>query len=281
MGCGIIINLYESIKKIISGGENSNSLKLDKDAGRSFFLKDVNLGELGSDYLNELISILVGWYRVRMPDNVFVKKGSDFLIDTHNVNYSNYKKMSFEQLLKRNSDLNLLKCKYRNDRIYSIGELSLKIYTVTGLFNNKEDKVCNIFIDRESGRITHIEGDNLLPNKIIDNYSNYTLHELLDLLSKGNVENLNYDSLIECAANRKNDLDARDKIIDTVCLELINSDDNDYGYYRALTFLKEIANFLELKFNSSYFNNFVEKIYSANKVEKKEKHKVKSRNIQH
>lgn len=280
MGCGIIINFFGSIKQFLNGDKKSIPLKIDEESSRTFFLKDITLGELDSEYLNELIDILVGWYRVRMPDSVFVKNGNNVFINKQNVSYKNYKKMSFEQLLKRNSDLYLLKCKYRSDRVYSKKELPLKIYTTTGFFNNKEDKVCTIVVNRENGKIIRIEGDNVLPEYIMDNYLNYTLHDILDLLNNEKIENLNYNSLIECVANRKKDLDARDQIIDTVCLELFDSDDKDYGYYRAFTFFKEITSFLDLKFNSNYLDNFGGKIYNI-KNDIKERHMVKSKKIQH
>lgn len=254
VGGGSIINLFASIKRFLNNDKGNNSLKLYKNSSKAFFLKNETLGRLNSDYLNELTKILIDWYRVRIPDSLFAKDGDNVYINKYNVSYNNYEKMDFKQLLKRNNDLYLLKCNYRDNSFFMNNELSLKIFTKTGIFNNKIDKICTIFADRENGIITRIEGDYLLPYDVIVNCSNYNLEKLLKLLDINHIDSFNYDSLINCVANRRNDVNTRNKIINTVCLELFNSSEYDYGYYRALLFLKEISTFLELDVDINHLN---------------------------
>ena len=165
-----MISLFEGIKKYLPGSKNSknkNSLKLQK---KNFFIKDDTLAKLSHHDVNELANVLVSWYKVRMPDGIFMKDENDIVINKNDVSYKNYVSMSFDELLKRNTSLSLLKCSYRNGSPYDKGTLVLEIFTTKGLLKNKKDKICRILADRNSGKIIGIEGDYLLPDTLNKNY---------------------------------------------------------------------------------------------------------------
>ena len=274
MGCGIMINLFDGINKYLNKHKNSdkkNSLKLQKK--KNFFVKNDTLAQLNHNEINDLTHVLVSWYKIRMPDSIFMNKDNNVAINKDDVAYINYVKMTFDELLRRNNSLNLLKCNYRLDSPYERGTLVLKLFTTTGFLKNKEDKVCNILADRVSGKIIGIEGDYLLPDDLEKNYTNYTLKEMLDLLDKNHMESLDYSSLSRCIADRKKDVSTRNKIIDTVCLGLLNStaDNFDYGYCRAFIFMKEINDFLDLDLDLDYFNRFMDKTKKEMNAKRKEK----------
>ena len=273
-----MINIFESIKNYLNNNKTNHSLKLQKEKSKTFFLKNDTLAGLDHESINELVNTLVSWYKIRIPDSIFMKNENDVVINKEDVAYKNYVNMTFEELFKRNVSLDLLKCNYRNGNPYAKGTLVLKIFTTTGLLKNKEDKVCRILADRSNGKIRGIEGDYLLPNNLTKNYTSYTLDEMAKLINDSHIDSLNYNSLSNCVKNRKKDILTRNKIIDTVCLELLNSNNNDfrYGYYRAFVFLKEINDYFDFDFDFDYLNRMTEKI--KNKKNDNKTGKLKSKN---
>ena len=96
---------------------------------------------------------------------------------------------------------------------------------------------------------------------------------MVDLIDKNHMESLDYSSLSRCIADRKKDVSTRNKIIDTVCLGLLNStaDNLDYGYCRAFIFMKEINDFLDLDLDLDYFNRFMDKTKKEMNAKRKDK----------
>lgn len=263
-----MLNVYESVKRIF---DDNKKVKVQKSEKKCYFVKKDTLGLMKHDEVDKLSNVLVSWYKLRIPDDLFVENKGELLINKNNVNYKNYKSMTFEELHKRNVDLNLLQCKYHNSSYFFNDSLIINIFTTTGLFNNKIDKECKILVDRDNGKILGIEGDYLLPKNLKKNYTNYTLDEILELIKKDHAEHLNYDSLVKYVTSRKRDIITRDKIIRKVCSDLLFSSDEklEYGYYRASTFLKEMESFLDINFEPDYLVKLLSNGYDNDKNNKK------------
>ena len=267
-----MINFYEGIKKLFNKNNKGANFKLEKNKKKNYFVKSDTLDRMSSKEVSDFTERLISWYRVKVPYNILSQNKEKVSIDSTDVNFANFKNMTFDELFKRNRDLEFLKCRYKNNDPFDKGSVSLKIYTTKGLFNNKEDQVCKILADKDSGKILKIHGDYLLPTNLEHNYTNYSLDEVLELLKKDHVDNLNYDSLKRCVKQRNKNIATRNKIIERVCLELLNLDNDQfgYGYYRAEVFLKDFNNFLNLNLGTDYLNRIIEK----SSLEKK-KQKVK------
>ncbi len=263
-----MVNLYEGIKKIFN--KNNKKYKLQKDDKKNYFVKSDTLGGLDFQEVNELAERLISWYKIKIPDRLFVDDGNKVYLDKNNVNYETYKKMTFNDFVIKNSNARLLNCEYKSNDFLNNKSLILNIYTVKGMFNNKIDKVCNILVDKFSGKILGIDGEFLFPKNLKENYTNYTIDEMLGLMKKNHVENLNFNALKTCVNNRNKNIRTRDKIIERVCSKLMFNgiEENEYGYYRAVAFIKDINTFLGLNLDILYLERIKEKEESE-KVAKK------------
>ncbi|MEE3343079.1 MAG: hypothetical protein VZS44_03210 [Bacilli bacterium] len=252
-----MVNIYESVKNIING---DNKVKLQKDNKSSHFVKSDVLGNLNHIEIDNLTKTLISWYKLKMPNRLFTNNNGKLEINKDDISYTNYENMTFGQLFRRNTSLLLLKCKYGNgSSFYSNDKLNMDIFTTSGFFGNKIDKLCKISIDRNDGKILDVDGDYLLPLNIKNNYTDYNIEELLELLKKDHIERLNYNSISNYVSRKKKDLSMRNKIIKKVCMDLIASSNDkiEYGYYRAVTFLNDIGNFLKIDFDKDYLNKLV------------------------
>ena len=236
---------------------------------------------MSHDDVEDLTNRLVSWYRIKIPNSIFIESNGKIDINTESANYSNYINMTFGELLQRNKDLNLLKCGYRNMNPANNSGTTfiIKLFTLKGIFNNREDKVCRILADSANGNILGIEGDYLLPKKLKENYTNYKVEEIFSLLKKEAIEGLNYDDLKICINDRNKSILTRNKIIDKVCFDLLSKkvDKTEYGYFRAMTFLKDIDNYLGLGLGIDYLDMVYDKVSKENVSGDNKSTKVKNR----
>ncbi len=267
-----MIDVYEGIKKIMNKNKGKN-YKLQKNDRKSYFVKSDTLGALDYNEVNELAERLISWYIVKIPDRLFVSNNGVLTLNKNDVNYQVFKKMTFADFIRKNHKLKYLICEYSNNDFLNNGSLIIQIYTTRGLLKNKIDKVCNILADKNSGKLLGIDGDYLFPKNLNKNYTNYSLEEMLTLIRNNPIENLNYNSLKNCVNKRNKSVKTREKIINRVCSGLLfyNEEEVDYGYYRAMAFLKDINYFLNLDLNVQYLDKIIEnkKLEKTNKKSKK------------
>ncbi len=269
-----MVNNYDELKGITNkDGNNRVQKNAKKEKKKNFFTKNDTLGMLDYEEVNDMANRLISWYRIKIVDGILTKKDNKVIIDVDNYSYNNYKKMNFEQLLKRNDYLYLLKCKYETNGFNSSRDnIVIKLFTCKGLFKNKVDKTCFIYANSDDGRLLKIEGDNLLTNVIDKDLTNYNLEDICLLLEKKHIDDLNYNNLKLCIMNRQKSILTRNKIINKVCSDLISGSDNvEYGIFRASDFLKDINKFLNLNLGVNYLEGIIKDI-DAEKMNRK-KHK--------
>lgn len=267
--------------------------KFKVQTNNSFKKKDnLSLGYLDNEEVHELIEKIVSWYKVRFSvSNLLQNK--DVGLDDIEFD-DNFYTMTFEELMDRISStaIESISCNYINKNFNpNLGNLKYNLgvdssYVVIDLFTLKNkmfrceyDKICFLIVDKSSGKIVKVMGDFLLPVELKNNYADYNLEDILDLLEKKSSDKVNYSSLKKCVNKHNNDILVREKIINMVCEKLL-FDDNinfDCGYYIATTFLDDFSTFYGVKFGDNYLESIIDKRYkSANKSKNNTKKRVKT-----
>lgn len=242
---------------------------------------ELSFGKLDSKETEELINKIVSWYKIKFS-------GSKLLSDDNSKNMDfddNFYTMTFSKLNDRLGcdEIDSFKCQYINiDYNIDFREIkksldidksciAVELFTRKNNFLIKKyDKICFLVIEKDTGKLVDIKGDFLLSKEFRDNYSNYTLKQILGMLEKNNND-INLSVLKRCILRHDKDMLVRMKVINSICDKLLFSfkDDFDLGYYAAMIFLDDINSFYGLNINYNYLDTIIDKHYKNKKKKKK------------
>lgn len=256
-------------------------------------INDISLGKLNNEQTDELIKKIVSWYKIKFSGSSF----SD-TIDSNSSNEmdfdNNFYTMTFDKLTDRLSceELNSFRCNYINvsdntDFSNLKNEIGLNdSFIIVGIFTKKNnfilkqyDKICFLIADKKTGNIRYIRGDCLLPMEVADDYTNYTLRQLLNIMDKEANEEIDISILRECVEKHDKDILMREVVINRICDRLLFDDNEDFdvGYYTSMFFLDEINVFYGLDFTYDFLDEVINKHYKRMKVSEKNANKKRNK----
>ena len=256
---------------------NSKKMK-DNDKNKINKRQIGTLGSLDCDEVWALVEKLIAWYTIKFPDSDLNIDEEKVSVVNHDFRVNNCEIMNINELFNRVSveEKQALRCEYRSNfnRYFSKNDL-IKISKNVNLesriiifldgnnnfsFRGNNQKFCVIVADK-MGKIQYSYGSVSLSELVRVKYKGMSLESLLDIMREANFNDIDYEPLVNCVNNRKNDIVTRKKIINYVALSLVyQASDYQYGYFRASQFLSDFDNYYSLNLCDDYLKKLIDKI---------------------
>lgn len=215
----------------------------------NWYKEEINNGykcNIDIEEIKRLIDYIVRWYEIKYPDRDLNK---DVIYNSEVVN-DLAKYMGIEQLLYRldSKSVNLLKGVYRAKSggqypVYVDGKM-VWIPRISVRISYKNDRGYFDIIANPYNGIVRKDED------VLD-YSDegyLLLDRVLEILKDSST--LEYEDLEECIYNHNIDLELRDKILNLVVINIINSSkDIEIGKERAKIFIAEVNDYFKMDIN--------------------------------
>ena len=273
-------NFYIQDKKKYDIKNNKELLKWLKESINNGYHCVIDI-----DDLQKLIDNITIWYEIKYPERELKYYEGIRCLDFQNVlPLSKY--MNTEQLLYRLShkQLLLMECFYRAKSYYShycnqnneeffINMIGISIYK-KGNFNSYYIPQFLLSAEETTGEV-----DIDLSLKDYINIDNINLEEVLEFFKTKYSDILDFKELEECIYDHNCDINLRNKILQLVALKLVYSSNTipERGYIRAIRFIDEFNNKLNLNLSKDEIDEIMKKDYKNTKLEeiKEEKQKKK------
>ena len=226
--------------------------------------------------LQELINNIVTWYEIKYPEREL-----EYFEGTRHMNFQDIKKISdvmdIRQLLFRlpHNQLCLIECGYRakgwgQHPIYENGkEVGIKAQIYMRIDRKKEEE-CNplwgkipYFLLRADHMTGEVSKDYNL-EEYVENKENISLDELLVILSKKYVDELDFTELKQSVHDHDCDIELRHRILQLTALKLLYSRNTipERGYERAKRFINEFNKKLNLILSTEEIDEAISRDYT-------------------
>ena len=229
-----------------------------------------------TEELQELIDSIVNWYEIKYPEREL-----EYFEGTRHMNFQDIKKISdvmdIRQLLFRlpHNQLCLIECGYRakgwgQHPIYENGkEVGIKAQIYMRIDRKKEEE-CNplwgkipYFLLRADHMTGEVSKDYNL-EEYVENKENISLDELLEILSKKYVDELDFTELKQSVHDHDCDIELRHRILQLTALKLLYSRNTipERGYERAKRFINEFNKKLNLILSTEEIDEAISRDYT-------------------
>lgn len=236
------------------------------------------------EILQNLIDNIVFWYEMKYPEREMEFYEGVVSIDFEGIE-SLSRFMDIKQLLYRlpHKQLCLIECEYRSIggglcEVYDEVEKKLRLKSKIFMrIIKKDDKYNTLFMPSfllTADSTTGIVDLNSDLKDYID-IDNLKLDELLRLFSEKYDDVLEYSYLKECVFDHNCDVELRRQVLQLVALKLLYSDRTtpERGYKRAILFINEFNDALNLGLSKDEINELIKKDYKKQNVSKRKRNK--------